>query len=386
MTSLTSAPGKLWAFRAGAVGAGLLFGLILAEVSLRLAGIQPPQFVTKRQLVNETPSPPIGYHCYPDNPSGELMPVPDVSHGRWKLEDYSFERERLPLSRLAETPWCVEYRYSTRGLRDREYEEPPPPGIARLAVVGDSFVLGEGVPETLTLPRQLQQRLGSSVECVNAGQVGADIDDEAAILEAVVPGARCDAALLVLIANDIRLTQPLARRQDYINDLIVVRDTYLKRHRGWSFGSSRFWDVARTPWQMRSIREKTIRWYLDSYDPRHNGVNMDRLREQLRTVKQKCPVPMAVVLYPLLEGLEGHYPLQPIHAVLRRLAEEAGLPVYDLADDFRGHVTEQLWVHPSDRHPNGRAHRIAADALAAWLRQSHPDWLQPRRLESQGTP
>ena len=34
---------------------------------------------------------------------------------------------------------------------------------------------------------------------------------------------------------------------------------------------------------------------------------------------------------------------------------------------FEGHDGPELWAHPSNQHPNERAHAIAADALAGFL-------------------
>jgi hypothetical protein len=54
-----------------------------------------------------------------------------------------------------------------------------------------------------------------------------------------------------------------------------------------------------------------------------------------------------------------------------------GLPVLDLAPAFAGQRTEDLWVHPCDHHPNGRAHAIAGRALADWLQRGVPGFLTP---------
>jgi hypothetical protein len=374
------------AFRVVAMVLGLLAGLLAVEIVVRVIGLEPPRMMTKRQLIDDTSAVSHYYHCYPDNPIGELSPVPDVTQGKWLLQDYTFEHAELPLSRLSETPWCVEYRHSSRGIRDREIEEPPAEGVLRLAVVGDSFVFGEGVPADKTLPRQLESVLGPQFECVNAGQVGANAEQDLAILQAVVPGASCQAALLVLIPNDLALTDELALRQNYINDLILVRDKYLDEGRAWYQGHSRALDWALTPWHMARVRSETIRWYLDSYDPQFNAANLDLLQAQLTAVKRSLSVPLVVVLYPLLEGFETGYPLRPVHAALAKAARAAGLPVCDLAPAFQGQTTSKLWVHACDRHPNGVAHHLAAEAIAAWLKAEQPAWFVARESTKESAP
>jgi hypothetical protein len=59
------------------------------------------------------------------------------------------------------------------------------------------------------------------------------------------------------------------------------------------------------------------------------------------------------------------------------MARSAGLEVIDLAPAFAGRRTESLWVHPSDHHPNGSAHALAARALVEGLRGSANGFLAP---------
>ena len=53
------------------------------------------------------------------------------------------------------------------------------------------------------------------------------------------------------------------------------------------------------------------------------------------------------------------------------------MPVLDLAPFFEGRKTSALQVHPADHHPNGKAHRIAAEAIVGWLRDEVPGFLAP---------
>ena len=86
-----------------------------------------------------------------------------------------------------------------------------------------------------------------------------------------------------------------------------------------------------------------------------------------------------LVLYPLMFGFEGGYPLQFVHDRVREMAEAEGLAVLDVAPVFDGQSTRDLQVHPVDHHPNGRAHGLAARALAEWLRSDVPGFLNPPR-------
>ncbi len=363
-----------WGVRALALRAGaLLVGLLAAggalELGLWLFDIRPPQMLTKRYLVDETPGARQAYHCYPTNPHGELSATPDATTGRWRLMTSMLEARRLPLDDLRDTPWCVRYDMNSLGLRERELAPAPAPGQQRVLLIGDSFVFGEGVPWDHTLGQQLQSGGTEQVAWINAGRPGFGTGDELARLRQLAPQLQCRQALVVFTANDIDLTTELAGRQKFINDLINIRDEYLvadRAVRGYSgrLRSLSMWGAFR---DMRRITAQTIDWYRDSYDPAHNAANLEVFSERLRALAQWPDCQVVLVLYPLLEGLEGTYPLAEVHARVATLAIERRLPVLDLAPFFQGQKSEALWVHPTDHHPNGHANRIAADAIRRWL-------------------
>lgn len=109
----------------------------------------------------------------------------------------------LPLDQLQETPWCVEYRRSSQGLRDRLYSAQPARGQLRIVGMGDSFAFGEGVPVEKSLFKQMEQLLGAGVEIVNGAQVGIPLGTEVKLLKRMVPELHCERAIVVVIANDI---------------------------------------------------------------------------------------------------------------------------------------------------------------------------------------
>jgi len=214
-------------------------------------------------------------------------------------------------------------------------------------------------------------------EVVNAGVVGAGTLEECRLLRRITTEAHCQRALFVFIPNDIPLTSALERRQHYINDLIVFRKDYFDsaRRPGLFSGWLRSFSVPAQMLALRRIEKETIQWYLDSYSPQHNGRHLAVLQRRMSELAsiEKCQV--AFILYPLMLGVESEYPLQSVHDQVAGMAKTAGLPVLDLAKVFDGVATESLWVHPSDHHPNGKAHRMAADAILRWLHADVPGFL-----------
>jgi len=349
--------------------------------------IEPERIRTKRLLINATTKPMVSYACYSSNPNGELRELPDTSQGKWVLLNNMMQIAEVPLDRLPETPWCVEYRMSQLGIRDREYNVTPPTGVLRIPVFGDSFVLGEGVPIEKTLTNQTLQILGpTKFELMNMGSSGWNTHRELQSLEAAVPHFHAKRAIVVFTANDVEITPELESRQGYINDLINIRDEHLDKHqeKAWYNGPSRLVRFVGSSLEMRLIGNETIQWYKDMYDERYNQANLMRFTSYLHRMGARTDCKIAFVLYPLMEGLEGEYPLAEVHAKVAQMAKTAGMPVLDLAPAFKGQRTKDLWVHDSDHHPNGKGQAIAAKALAEWLR-SLPGFLDPPPTASSTT-
>lgn len=349
-----------------AVG-GLLAGWLVAEIVLGFFEREPLR--TTRVLMRLDP-PAEMYYCYSSNPNGEFEALPDVAQGNWSYSDFSFETVRIPLDRIHETPYGVKTERSGQGLRDREYSPVPPPGVTRVACIGDSFVYGQGVPVDRTLPREMERLLGPGCEVVNAGRVNVDLHQEADFLPDVVNGLGCSRAIVVFMPNDIRMNAKLTFAQEYINDLVNIRDRYVakRRREAWYSGHSRLLGAIGAAIDDARIKRETVQWYRDMYDPAINNMNINMLAEDLRRLAASPNCRVAFVIFPLLVDLEQIYPFQAAHDRVAEMARAAGLPVLDLAPAFKGIKTTSLHVHPSDHHPNGKAHAIAARAIVEWLR------------------
>ena len=87
---------------------------------------------------------------------------------------------------------------------------------------------------------------------------------------------------------------------------------------------------------------------------------MRRNEEQLRER------PMAefdsLVVFPVFYQLEA-YPLTEVHETLGTFAQHEGIHYVDILAQFAGKDERNYWVHPTDFHPNSRAHREAGAFL-----------------------
>jgi hypothetical protein len=355
------------AFAAIALLVGSAAAFALAELLVRVVG--PPRLVSKRWL-RDLSDPSAAWLCYPSNPHGELSPPPDTSRGDWHLYAITLPPEEMPLDRLRETPFCVRQERVTvdEGLRLRT----PPPrepaeGRLRLVGAGDSFAYGEGVPVEKSLFRQVAALLGPGHEVIDAARSGLYTAHEVPIVTDAVTRFHATRAVVVFVPNDVALSPALAARQDWVNDLINLRDRYLHARLG-PLAHSRLVELIVGTASARRAGRETVRWYLDAYDPAQNGANLDALARDFTTLARLPGCRVALVIHPLLERLDGDYPFTPIHERVAAMAKSAGLPVLDLTAALRGVATRDLWVHETDHHPNGRAHAIAARTIVDWLR------------------
>lgn len=353
-------------------------GLAAAETLLWAFDIGPEKMLTKRMLIRAEPQPLRFFQCYTSNPNGEFMAVPDTSEGLWVLRSWYDEDEIYPLSRLSSTPWCVEYDLSPDFMRNQVLSPEVPPGVLRIATIGDSFVFGEGVPSERTLVTQLGEDLGPGFEIVNLGVPGLDTAGEVAKAPALIESLDCKRAIVVFIPNDIQFSDELIAHREAINDLIGYRDDKLDQyHSSKWLGWSRLARFVQPALDMREISERSIQWYLDAYNPTYNVENLVALKANFQQLALIPDCRTVMVVYPLMVGLQRDYPLASIHELVARMANDVGLPVLDLAPAFAGQKTESMWVHTSDYHPNGKAHAIAAAEIARWLREDQPWFLEP---------
>ena len=115
----------------------------------------------------------------------------------WDLYHPLYGWTNLPGYRSDErVPFTV--TINSQGLRaPRDYAPRPAPGVARLAVVGDSCTFGEGVDDDQTLPSYLERSL-AGVEVINFGVHGYGLGEMVLRLEREVFAFNPDRIFLVL--------------------------------------------------------------------------------------------------------------------------------------------------------------------------------------------
>lgn len=280
---------------------------------------------------------------------------------RWLLDDIGTTGDN--------TSWFAERWRATQkpirnslGFREREFEPLAAPAVYRIAVVGDSFIYGQGIaePERLTelLARALNEQR-ETFEVLNFGQPGANYEQNLHNLQVALDTAHPDFVLLSWFLNDIddperpapRALPLLPKLHYYVNPrsalYFVLNNAWVTAQIGLEFVNSDEW-----------YREQ----YADATRPLARRARQ-RLERLLRAPKERG-VPVAMIMWPptLRPGFDGRE-YDFIFTQIHETCEAENVPCLDLRPTFDRHAGENLVVNRFDAHPNGRANEIAAAAV-----------------------
>jgi hypothetical protein len=228
----------------------------------------------------------------------------------------------------------------------------PTPSERCVVVLGDSFTFGEGVPDDETFVARLDHAWRSrGLSFVNAGVAGHGTVEEAARLEALLDRFKPVAVVLVHVPND---AIPWIASSEQASDLLNVEGA----------DGVRLLALAKAITSSNEVED----WYL-SYYRGDQAQHWERARKALIWMGRTCTARGAqfgVTTFPLMHRLDD-YPLTAITSLVEGATKEAGGRFLDLTPSFAGRDAETLWCHPADRHPNARAHDLAADALSPFV-------------------
>jgi len=147
------------------------------------------------------------------------------------------------------------------------------------------------------------------------------------------------------------------QRPDRLSEISVfwgwARQRYLKTYRARSYIAA----------SLEGFRQDHAKW-----------AKCRQALDEIHRITRERGIGLLVVIFPFFHELDGDYAFQPIHDIVRGHLESEEIPVVDLRDAYRGFSGPELWVHPTDQHPNEIGHRIAADAIVGWLVE-HPSVL-----------
>ena len=253
------------------------------------------------------------------------------------------------------------YRTNRYGFRGADFPHDKPAGAFRIMVLGDSFTFGEGVKLehifTTRLQEILRTRASPNIEVLNFATSAWSTRDEIAYFEHAGLDFQPDLVLVAFVLNDAgpdvldiwnnfraSYEAPFPFNRSYVASFVYA--TIARENSGRRYVNA----------LVDSALAEKLKWR-DSLALLPKG---QRLAESIGAR-------FAVVVFPFMYQLNENYPFHPIHKLVRDTCEGEQIPFLDLFPAFKGQSYMDLWVHPSDQHPNEKGHAIAARAIADFL-------------------
>ena len=316
-----------------------------------------------------TSDPRIDLWCYDEHFAG--TPDWDLrrAHPYGKLTYLGNANHDSTLANLSplKVPNAIEMRRNEEQLRERPMAEFDAQTAKIVLVIGDSFGFGQGVRVAERFSNVLESRLkrerpAERYQMFNACVPGMNIKRIAKTMERYVEYfARVERVVYAFTLNDPfrsgRLLELERELADFMHSrpkaeaarFMAGRNSYALR-----------WFAARL--QRKQVASDTIEWYRQLYK---NNMGWTLTQQLLGRMQKSCAdkgIKFSVVVFPIFYQLKA-YPLTEVHETLGTLAQHEGIHCVDLLAQFAGKDARNYWVHPTDFHPNSRAHREAGAFL-----------------------
>lgn len=245
--------------------------------------------------------------------------------------------------------------------------------------IGDSFVYGQGVHLNDTFVHQYAEKRGWS--SLNGGISGADITTIAESAKKWIPQYKPQLVIYGYVLNDTVVEGPVATTALEATSSPVTGESPLV----WDFINHRtqHFYSQRNPWlhrlsqkshivdrvlqffELRRVSQNTIQHYqqIHSLKSNTNGLNKTvKLISDLKILTEANSGKFLVIIFPIFYDFKNYHFLEA-HKTLSDLLTAQQIENLDLFPYFKNQDESQLWVHPSDQHPNEIAHRQVADIL-----------------------
>ncbi len=366
------------------VVASLVVSALVVEISFWLLAQAEPIYP---MVYYKTDDPSLELSCYDDHFAG----TPDWDLRRAHLFGeltYLGNANRDPaLANLSprKVPNAVEIRLNEEGLRERPMAAFDAERDKIVVLVGDSFCFGQGVRVVDRFPNVLEARLkrecpAEHYRLFSGCKRDRGIEWIAEVMEHYVEYFdRVDHVVYSFVLNDPIFKGRLAKWERELSRGIISKNGRRLElegefndfmHLRTRTSPARFlagrdsytlrWFALRL--QRQQIAGDTVEWYRQLYT---NNPQWPQTRQVLRRMKTYCSakgIAFSLVVWPVFYQLDA-YPLTEVHELIEAVARQEGIHYVDLLPLFAGKDAREYWVHPTDFHPNSRAHAEAAAFL-----------------------
>lgn len=242
------------------------------------------------------------------------------------------------------------------GFHDREFTVEKPESQLRVMALGDSFTFALGVPLELSWPQRLEAMLGGAgrdVEVINAGWPNTAPPDYLEWFRTDGIRFEPDVVLVGLCLNDMApvqmLAYPTADPEPWLGGISVLLN-----------------HVQREIEQRRLMAMPRDHAKMIDADPNQWRATQAAILE-IRRIAAAAGAEFGLCVIPMVSQLGEKYPYLRMHEMAAQFAAEHEIPCVDLLPLFRGRAERDLWVHPTDQHPNHVGQELIAEGVRAFL-------------------
>ena len=237
---------------------------------------------------------------------------------------------------------------NSQGMRDRDYALAKPDGTRRIAMVGDSRLMGTGVADDQTFENLIEDRLAAGqsegqpkVEVLNFGVAGYDPFHKNIVLQTEAERFAPDVVVYIAHNTELKLRRDVAAwvaegnpPGDYLAEALAAAGV----------------EAGQPVAEVRDALDKASAGLVDA---------------AYRTFAAKVRANGALPVWVFLPSTQSYPEPLPEGRSLRAMAEAAGfvtIDLFDLYTDVEG-GPKSLWVYDWDDHPNARGHVMIAERL-----------------------
>lgn len=273
--------------------------------------------------------------------------------------------------------FALHARLNSLGCRDGEWTMQKPPGVRRIAFVGDSFTYGWGIEaiedrfpdriENMFASRRasdhnrpLSTDTGAAgfdhVEVMNLAKPGWGTGDQIVPIRDIIALFGVDEVVLCYLPNDIEKLLPVS---DDFNPIHPPEPRWFNPD-----GSCLMEYLYRRVWAPRAATVARYHdWLAEGFaEPSVWQAHQEQLYGIIETCRDHG-VRLRVVLLPYVQTGGDKFQAAAIHDMVKRLFEANDVEVVDLLTIIAGITPKDLMVNSHDPHPNERAHELFAGAI-----------------------
>lgn len=319
---------------------GILAGLMLAELVLRLTHAAPEIVPVQHGRFRLSGNPVLGYEPVPISYSGRLSPTHHYTG-----------------------------RSNSLGFRDIEHAVPKPEGVYRIVVIGDSIADGIYIPRTKDIFPTVMQTLlteqGYDAEVINLSVSGYNTAQEVEMLRIMGLQFLPDLVLVAYCLNDIM------RVDGGILDALLAEERArapVNRYRAKILHRSAFYRFIR--YVLLQPNQTELGGDQEIFAQSLSGNTVVESFRKLADMANQNGFDVLVVVFPNFRQL-ADYPYAAEHEKVRRLADANGFRYLDLLPGLQNCSSESGGRLDFDYiHPTVSGHRCIAGIITGHLAET----------------